>query len=219
MSVTSPHNKIISSTARTLLRPLGVQQKGRSRFWYDDRRWHAISIEFQPSSFSKGSYLNVAITWLWYPKSFWSFDESSDQKPWVVFHNEAQFQEDFEALVKEVIKEVHNFRAKFGSLKETYEIVLERRKDMRRPGGWPDVHQGLLAALCGHPARADELLGYVARQECEFDWQLKQKAFCKTAVSLLEDVDGLRAWVENNIGKGRSLLGLPVLEPPFLPAR
>src|SRR6202000_1719294 len=38
--------------------PLGLERRGRSRTWIDDQRWYAIVVEFQPSGFSKGSYLN-----------------------------------------------------------------------------------------------------------------------------------------------------------------
>jgi hypothetical protein len=44
---------------------MGIVQKGRSRLWHDDHDWWAGLIEFQPSSRSRGSYLNVGVQWLW----------------------------------------------------------------------------------------------------------------------------------------------------------
>ncbi|HKY12492.1 MAG TPA: hypothetical protein VJL85_04035 [Gaiellaceae bacterium] len=44
---------------------MGIVQKGRSRLWYDDHDWWAGLIEFQSSSRSRGSYLNVGVQWLW----------------------------------------------------------------------------------------------------------------------------------------------------------
>lgn len=217
MSASSPHNKIINAVARAKLKPLDIQQKGRSRLWYDDQKWHAISVEFQPSGFGKGSYLNVAISWLWYPKDFWSFDFSYDRRSYVEFENEVQFQRDFEVLANEAVNAVQAFRTSFSSLRGACEILLEDDKDKPRPGGWPDVHTGLLAGLNGHAEQAEGLLRYVAEQENQTEWQGEQSVFCDKAISLLGNRGELRSWVEQNIVECRSLMGLPLSEAPNLP--
>lgn len=61
----STADKLIAKAAREILKPLGVFQKGSSRIWIDDNGWFLTVIEFQPSSWSKGAYLNVAISFLW----------------------------------------------------------------------------------------------------------------------------------------------------------
>jgi len=53
------HSKIIADAAKRNLAPIGLTRKGRSRVWLDDRGWYVTVVEFQPSGFSKGSYLNV----------------------------------------------------------------------------------------------------------------------------------------------------------------
>lgn len=68
------HNRLIRDAAKRHLSLLGVQQRGRSRTWIDDRGWWLITVEFQPSSWSRGTYLNVGATWLWYFKNYLSFD-------------------------------------------------------------------------------------------------------------------------------------------------
>lgn len=65
MSVQHAHSKLITAAAREVLRPLGLDQKGRSRMWFDDRGWWVGLVEFQPSSWNRGSYLNVGAQWLW----------------------------------------------------------------------------------------------------------------------------------------------------------
>jgi hypothetical protein len=59
------HDKIIKKAAKEILSPLGMFQKGQSRCWLDDNGWYIIQVEFQPSSWSKGAYLNVGISFLW----------------------------------------------------------------------------------------------------------------------------------------------------------
>jgi len=69
-----PHSKLINAAARQALRPLGLQQKGRSRTWLDDQRWWLGVVTFEPSGLSRGSYLMVGVNWLWAPKDHLSFD-------------------------------------------------------------------------------------------------------------------------------------------------
>ena len=65
MAKQNEHGKLIAAAAKAALLPLGCRRKGQSRCWYSDERFWCIFIEFQPSGWSKGSYLNAAATWLW----------------------------------------------------------------------------------------------------------------------------------------------------------
>lgn len=58
-------DKLIAKAAREILKPLGLFQVGSSRTWIDDNGWFLTVVEFQPSSWSKGAYLNVAVSFLW----------------------------------------------------------------------------------------------------------------------------------------------------------
>lgn len=59
------HNKIINNAAKKILAPEGLFRIGSSRSWLDDNDYFLIIVEFQQSGFSKGSYLNVAVSFLW----------------------------------------------------------------------------------------------------------------------------------------------------------
>ena len=59
------HNRLLIKAARDILRPMGLCQKGQSRSWWDDHGSWLIQVEFQPSGFGKGSYLNVGVGGLW----------------------------------------------------------------------------------------------------------------------------------------------------------
>src|SRR5213592_4672206 len=74
MSRQHPHTKLINAAARETLRPLGLLQEGRSRTWLDDQAWWLGIVEFQPSNWTRGSYLNVGVNWLWNVKDWLSFD-------------------------------------------------------------------------------------------------------------------------------------------------
>lgn len=60
-----PHAKIINAVAKRILAPLGFFRKGSSRVWLQDNGWFLTVVEFQPSAYSKGTYLNVAMNFLW----------------------------------------------------------------------------------------------------------------------------------------------------------
>jgi hypothetical protein len=70
------HGRIITAAARAALGPLGLRQKGRSRLWFDDHGWWLINVEFQPSNWAKGCYLNVGEQHLWCEGDYFVFDRS-----------------------------------------------------------------------------------------------------------------------------------------------
>ena len=47
------------------LAPEGLFRVGSSRRWIDDNGYFVIQVEFQPSAYDRGSYLNVGISLLW----------------------------------------------------------------------------------------------------------------------------------------------------------
>ena len=59
------HSKIIRQVCKEILIPLGVFQKGTSRLYLDDNDYFFTVIEFQPSNWDKGTYLNIGLTFLW----------------------------------------------------------------------------------------------------------------------------------------------------------
>src|SRR5687767_9047301 len=66
-----------------MLSPIGCVRKGRSRTWLDDHGWWVAVAEFQPSGWSKGSYLNVGACFLWSEKDYLSFDDPAGNRPWL----------------------------------------------------------------------------------------------------------------------------------------
>ena len=67
------HNKLIKKIAKQQLEPFGIHQKGQSRTFLFDRGWYTIIIEFQPSSYSKRTYLNIGLDFNFYPRNYFAF--------------------------------------------------------------------------------------------------------------------------------------------------
>ena len=71
---------LMRDAGRRYLVPAGATPKGRSgRYWIADRGWWLVNIEFQPSSYAVGAYLNVGLQHLWDVKDYMVFEYSSRQ--------------------------------------------------------------------------------------------------------------------------------------------
>jgi len=92
------HDKIIKMAAKEVLAPLGVFQKGQSRTWIDDNGWFFTIIEFQPSQWGKGAYLNVGMHFLWNSKDSFSFDYGGRE------HENVSYTGDDEKFYKEMLE-------------------------------------------------------------------------------------------------------------------
>jgi hypothetical protein len=59
MTKLGPHNRLIVREADAALKPLGLQQKGRSRSWIGDYGFWVIIVEFQFHKWDPGTFINV----------------------------------------------------------------------------------------------------------------------------------------------------------------
>lgn len=224
------HNKIINAAAKAVLRPLGVHQKGRSRLWYDDGRWYTVAIEFQPSSWMRGSYLNVGIQWLWHPKEFWSFDLGFRERKYlgsreivtgrggqfVQFKREDSFREAIDSMAGIAAERVRESRAHFQTLSGAYDFVRRRRnpRDERS-----HLDAAILAALCGHPRKARSLIRKTIIKDSDQDRQASRNRFALRLLDAIGDEQAYRRLIEAQIAECRALLKLEPLTEPVLPAK
>ena len=175
MSAQHRHTKLLNAAARDVLRPLGVVQKGRSRTWLDDRGWWLGVIEFQPSSWSRGSYLNVGVNWLWDPKDYLSFDfghrvDIAGEGQYVEYENDEQFSPLARKLAMVAAEQVRRYRDEFPTV-EAAAAILERAEpdDLLR-----SLHAGIALGLGGHGKAARTLFGRYARwfeSDEESEWR------------------------------------------------
>lgn len=120
-------DRIIQNAARTILTEEGLFQKGRSRVWIDDNGWFLTIVEFQPSGFTKGSYLNVAIHYLWGEKNYFTHDYGGRIEELRVFSGDAElFSAEMLEMAKTAISQVREYR-KFHDLKYAKRRVLKAK--------------------------------------------------------------------------------------------
>lgn len=108
----NPHDQIIKQLCKDTLLPLGVFQKGTSRTYIDDNGYFFTIIEFQPSAYAKGTYLNVALHFLWNKREYMAFDFplNSRVNHFVEYQNDEQFTHEVTKYVQEAAKQVLFYR-------------------------------------------------------------------------------------------------------------
>jgi hypothetical protein len=114
MAKQNEHGKLIAAAAKAALAPLGCYRKGQSRVWYSDERFWCILIEFQPSAWSKGTYLNI--TPIWFFLQWWGGEAAHRIDGYIKFESAEQFGPLIEQGAQLLAAEVTALRARFRTL-------------------------------------------------------------------------------------------------------
>ena len=110
------HSKIIKQICKEILIPLGVFQKGTSRLYLDDNDYFFTVVEFQPSNWDRGTYLNIGLTFLWdYNQSdvlYFTFSRQPAARygKFVEYKNETQFRKEIIDLANIAKEEILFYR-------------------------------------------------------------------------------------------------------------
>jgi hypothetical protein len=205
-----PHDKIIANAAKATLRPLGFQRKGQSRLWFFDHSWWLAVVEFQPSSWSKGSYLNVAAHWLWMDVAPISFDFGGRLEGFEEYKSDEQFALAVARLADRAADEARRLAAMFSSLPDAAEILLEHARTEARQApahpGWMVYNAGVAAGLAGRNDEAAEMFGRVLSGPGDRTSALHLRA--ERMSSLISDAAKLRQEAASTITQQRENLRL-----------
>lgn len=204
------HNKILAAAARQALEPLGLKRKGASRIWIDDHGWWVIQVEFQPSASSKGSYLNVGVSWLLYEKGHLTFDVGYRiDTPFIAFESEGQFASTVGELTKRADQEVIKLRRQFSSL-QMAASYYHQDKDLSDP--WEAYSAAVIFGLAGKVAESRTLFHQIAQGDRVYDYQ---KGLVHRAADLQELLDNPVQFKQSVVGivhRARSAANLDTWE-------
>lgn len=215
VSSDSEHGRLINVAARSVLGPLGFWQKGRSRVWLADRGFWLCVVEFQPSGYRKGSYLNVAAHWLWGVTGVVSHDYRIErQKPWAPFEDVEQFSSAIRRLALQAGQESEHLRSIISRTGEAATRLVERAESFAkagRGGGWPAFDAAVALGLSGDSKGARKLFdeAYATISAWRPDLALLIAPFSKA----LEDPSSFVTFVDQRINARRVEFGLPTLMP------
>ncbi len=200
-------------SARTTLKPLGVVQQGRSRTWVDDHGWWIVNVEFQPSGFSAGSYLNVGVQWLWRILKARSFMLGHRVEDFCPYLNEDQFSTEADRLADSAASEVQRYRALFPSVSAVADYFL------RVGGGDPEhlapadrYHVGVALGLVGQSKEAGRYLDSYRWVDDDRPWAVAERAQASRLRELLADGSSFQSAVIEIVTAMRATLKLPVTD-------
>lgn len=199
------HEKIIAATAEDCLKPLGFQQKGKSRFWFKDNGWYANYVEFQPMSRRIGTSANFGISWLWYPRDHWAFS-IGERQSFVEYHDESLFQSSVSQMAGDACAYAHASSEKLSSLEGAYAFS----KQMAKPD-WGEFDLGILAALTGRVDEAKELFGTLSLNP-NIEWQKMRHSYVQDFLLFVGHKNQAKSFIETKVKVARTLLGLPKSE-------
>lgn len=209
MGSPGPHEAIIRAAAKTHLAPLGFRQKGRSRTWLKDHGWWLAVVEFQPSSWSKGTHLNVACMWLWHPQDHIAFHVCERLGRYAEFLDEASFASAASSLAGLAAEEALKNEQQFQDIHSVL-AYLEART-VGSQSHW-DHYNAMMAALaCGQVERAAKHSQSLLKLEADFDWCLALQSRSRHIIEAART--NVVAAVEEQVALARERLGLPSAHP------
>lgn len=204
---TLQHSRLINAAAKAALRPIGCVQKGRSRTWLDDRSWWVGVVEFQPSSWARGSYLNVGACWLWYEKDYLSFDAGDRVEDFQSFVNDEQFASVADELAKRARQEVIALRDRYSSPSHV-QAWLAAKSSISI---WDQYHLAVSAGMAGATDQSRRSFADVMSNPDDRPWATDIRRRAAELMRCLELGNGFEAEIVDTIRRTRELLGLPAL--------
>lgn len=209
------HNKIIRRAAGEVLKPLGLFQVGQSRLWIDDNGWFLTLVEFQPSGFSKGSYLNVALHFLWgrdISSAAHSFNfpvgGAIRQNAFVALaDHETDFYEAMTAMAQKAARLVEEYR-QFRDLTHARQALLEAKRNTSHD----ILHKMMICGLTKDPLaeRYYHQLIVISEDFCkknpEVDYMAKDLDYANSFGKMVYDPDLFQARIVELVNERRDYL-------------
>ncbi len=206
MASVNEHGRLIAAAARAALAPLGCKRKGQSRLWHSDQRFWVLSVEFEPSGWSKGSYLKVGVSWLWRKPKVRGLDFADRIGDFVPFETAEQFKPRIDQMATLAAQRILELRKQFKSLREVHRWLMQ---DATRDG-WPIYNAAIAAGLVGDLAGARQLFERMERWPTfSNEHQLRLKEDSAELAALLPMPYRFRSAILDLIEAKRAQLGLP----------
>lgn len=182
MAKQNEHGRLIAAAAKAALAPIGCRRMGQSRCWISDERYWIVFVEFQPSAWSKGSYLNVTPVWLWL--RYGGNDHHPRPHGFIPFENADQFMPLIEHMAAVAAQSVIAMRARFRTLAGVNRFFAERISQ----DGFPVYRAAVTAGLVGDVATARQLFKRMESWDTEnHDSWIEVKTWCAELAALLDD--------------------------------
>jgi hypothetical protein len=184
---------LIAAAAKEAFSPLGLKRDGKSRIWYDDHGWWCIVIEFQPSSWSRGTYLNIGVSWLLFEKAHWTFDVGHREQGFSPARAEQQFTDALSRIVAHAVERVRDYRESFATIQSAH----RHYQSTELHSHWDYYHAALIAALAGEHSAARKHFEWLLAQPRPYPWQ---HGLYYRALDLVRLLDSRRQFLDSVTG-------------------
>lgn len=186
------HNKLIAKLATSVFKPNGVIRKGQSRTWLDDNDWYTTIIEFQPSNWSRGSYLNIGVNFNWYAQDYFSFDIGGRIKPFKEFKDEDGFEKAIREYCELALEVVFDFRKKLNGINDSTKFMEASLSD---EDIWGNYHLGVFYGLIGDKTNSEKHFNNVLNSDNNWDWGIELKKRVSKNTSKLNSITEFKSLI------------------------
>ena len=206
------HEKIISETVKRFLVPEGFFQKGSSRIWLEDRGYYFILVEFQPSTFAKGAYLNVGVSFLFETNSDLDstlpYDIGGRISGFVEYRDDITFQKEMERFAALAMKQVRAYR-KLDKLDHAQKLLQKAaRRKSNATVGWDLYHLAMISFLQGSydkGTKAMEAFLSTIPPESQIPWHMSIHNYCtQTLMPMCRTRESAQNMVEDMVNQRRN---------------
>ncbi len=184
-----------------------IQQDKLRTFLYDNS-WWTIVIEFQPSAYSKGSYLNIGLDFNFYPRNYFAFTYGYREKEFQAANDETQFNIIISNYCDLIIKRVDELKLKFRDPLTATDTFKKQFKDDL----WDSLPLGVLYGLTGNVSASKKHLEKVINSKTEYDYEIERQKVATEILDWTVDRHTFLSNIKDVINKTRQL---KKLEPAF----
>lgn len=209
------HSKIISKTAKKILTPYGIKQKGKSRIWLDDCGWYTTVIEFQPFTGRQGTTLNIGVNFHWHEQVYFSFDIGYRQDVDFVEYNgnEDQFSREVENFCKIALSKALEYRENLQNLQKAKSFILNQTYTSEEI--WGSYHKGNICGLTDDLVERNHYYQKLLEASHAGEWLNELKNHVSLLIGHSASKDQFTENMIETIRKTRSLKKLPEVEIKF----
>jgi hypothetical protein len=198
---------------RTHLADLGVRPMSSSpRQWLGDHGWWLINVEFQSSSWSVGSYLNVGIQYLWTVKDHRSFGHANPRVPIPGCGQFADLdgaEDVVRANADAVGRAARDAVRGLTSHLQDDDSHMQWLSRATGTGLWETYDAAIASGLLAHGKDASSKFADIQRGlDRTIDWQNQLASDCEHLAELALDPDRFRSEVDERIADTRQRLHL-----------
>jgi hypothetical protein len=163
-------------------------------------------VEFQPSAWSQGSYLNVGCMWLWNRKQHISFDVGYRVNGFFSFENEEQFGPVADSLAAGALEKVGEYRRLFRSIHDVSNYYFENAPK----GFWPCFNAAIAHSLAGQAEASTRVLATcLGGTDDDPLWLKEARSGARSLVASVGDVQRMRDIISDRVMKTRAQQDLP----------